>query len=56
VTAPTVFLHQGRWKMSERTNSGFRHTDLGPVTGIATTDAAVERALELLRRRAAVAA
>lgn len=53
MTAPTVFLRGTRWYMSERTRSGFRHTDIGPVTSIHTKAKAEERAVELIGRRAA---
>lgn len=47
-----VFLDGKKWKASYRTPSGFRHVDLGPLTGINTKAAAEARADELEARAA----
>ena len=46
----TVFQAKNHWFRAVRTTSGFRHIDLGTVTGLNTKDQAIARAIELERR------
>lgn len=46
----TLFLHRDAWRYSVRTGAGFRHYDVGRVTGLPTRAAAEQRLGELADR------
>lgn len=46
----TLFLHQGKWKVSVPTAVGFRHVTLGNVVNFPTRGHAEQRWAELAER------